>query len=120
VAAQSPELHGPPAYYTQDWDAAAQSVARLAGLLPSVIATGHGLPMSGREMTVELQYLAEDFDRIARPARGRYVRQPAIADERGLVSVPPEPAASRIPKAALISLAAGTLLLGLLRGRRAA
>lgn len=32
VALQTPELHGPPAYYTQDWDAARASVRKLAEL----------------------------------------------------------------------------------------
>jgi hypothetical protein len=75
--------------------------------------------MSGGEMTDALQYLADNFDRIARPAVGRYARTAAAADERGLVSVPPEPLASRIPKVALVTVIAGTVLLGLLRWRRA-
>jgi glyoxylase-like metal-dependent hydrolase (beta-lactamase superfamily II) len=119
VATQRPEVHGPPAYYTQDWEAARLSVARLAALMPAVAAAGHGLPMSGGEMTDALQYLADNFDRIARPAVGRYARTAAAADERGLVSVPPEPLASRIPKVALVTVIAGTVLLGLLRWRRA-
>ena len=32
--AQSPELHGPPAYFTSDWDAARDSVELLAALNP--------------------------------------------------------------------------------------
>lgn len=120
VMTQRPELHGPPAYYTQDWEAARLSVARLAALLPAVVAAGHGLPMSGGEMTDALQYLADNFDRVARPAVGRYARTPAVADERGLVSIPPEPAASRIPKVALATVLAGTVLLGIMRWRRAA
>ncbi len=89
VATQRPELHGPPSYYTQDWDAARLSVARLAGLLPNVVAPGHGLPVSGSEMLDALQYLADNFDRVARPSHGRYARTPAIAGERGVMSAPP-------------------------------
>jgi len=67
VASQRPELHGPPEYYTPDWDQAKLSVQKLAALRPSVVAPGHGLPMSGAEVEQALQTLAQDFDRIARP-----------------------------------------------------
>ena len=36
IATQRPELHGPPAYYTTDWDAARESVRRLAALRPMI------------------------------------------------------------------------------------
>lgn len=35
VATQRPELHGPPAYFTTDWDAARHSVGLLAALRPA-------------------------------------------------------------------------------------
>lgn len=89
VLTQRKELHGPPAYFTSDWEAARRSVEALAELQPAVAATGHGLPMRGERLRVELQRLARDFDQVGRPSYGRYVRKPAIADERGLVSVPP-------------------------------
>ncbi len=117
VATQKPELHGPPKYYTQDWDAAKLSVGRLAALLPSVAAAGHGLPMSGGEMLDALQYLADNFDRLARPAHGRYARTPAVADERGVVSVPGH---GVLPKVAIIATAAAGLVYGIVRWRRAA
>jgi glyoxylase-like metal-dependent hydrolase (beta-lactamase superfamily II) len=77
VAAQRPELHGPPAYMTTDWDAARDSVERLAELRPSAVAAGHGRPLAGPEVADSLATLARDFDRVARPAHGRYVNQPA-------------------------------------------
>jgi glyoxylase-like metal-dependent hydrolase (beta-lactamase superfamily II) len=89
VLTQLPEVHGPPAYFTTDWEAARRSVQTLADLRPLAAATGHGLPMRGERMQQELQALAGDFDRVAVPARGRYVRQPALADARGVVAVPP-------------------------------
>jgi glyoxylase-like metal-dependent hydrolase (beta-lactamase superfamily II) len=89
VLTQRPELHGPPAYYTQDWASARRSVERLAALEPLQVATGHGPPLRGQEMLANLHELARNFDRLAVPARGRYVRQPAVADERGVVAVPP-------------------------------
>lgn len=78
VAKQKPELHGPPAYYTPDWDAAKQSVQELAKLCPTVIAPGHGLPMCGAEVGDQLQKLAINFDHIAIPEHGRYVHKAAV------------------------------------------
>jgi len=89
VLTQRPEMHGPPAYYTPNWEDAARSVAALAALRPTVAATGHGVPMYGPEMLQALEALARDFRRRAVPARGRYVGRPAVADESGVVAVPP-------------------------------
>lgn len=75
VAKQSPELHGPPAYYTTDWDAARESVRTLAALRPLTIAPHHGLAMCGEEVPNQLSRLATDFDRIALPEHGKYVRR---------------------------------------------
>jgi glyoxylase-like metal-dependent hydrolase (beta-lactamase superfamily II) len=77
VATQRPELHGPPAYFTTDWDAARDSVERLAALRPEAVATGHGQPLAGSDVAGALATLANDFDRVARPAHGVYVNQPA-------------------------------------------
>lgn len=71
IASQSAELHGPPAYYTSDWDAAKASVEKLAGLRPNTIAAGHGSPMSGAHVADALEDLARDFDEVARPHGGR-------------------------------------------------
>jgi glyoxylase-like metal-dependent hydrolase (beta-lactamase superfamily II) len=86
---QRPEIHGPPAYFTSDWVSARRSVEELAALEPWRVATGHGPPLEGGEMLESLQRLARDFKRIAVPPRGRYVREPAIADESGVVALPP-------------------------------
>lgn len=85
------KLQGPPKYFTPDWGASRHSVEQLAALRPAVAATGHGKPMAGAELTAALEMLARDFDRRAVPKRGRYVRQPAVMDEGGVVSVPPAP-----------------------------
>ena len=76
VATQRPELHGPPAYYTTDWDAARDSVRALAALEPVAIAPGHGQPMVGPETAAALHELARRFDEVARPTTGRYVDHP--------------------------------------------
>jgi glyoxylase-like metal-dependent hydrolase (beta-lactamase superfamily II) len=76
VATQRPELHGPPAYFTTDWDAARSSVSRLAALEPAFVAPAHGQPMAGDEAARLLTALSERFDEIAVPAHGRYVDKP--------------------------------------------
>ena len=89
VLAQRPEVHGPPAYYTMDWGAAEESVEKLAQLHPSVVVTGHGIAMRGRRLERGLDELAANFRHLAVPTRGRYVRQPALADRSGVLYVPP-------------------------------
>lgn len=76
VATERPELHGPPAYFTTDWEAAKSSVRRLAALSPRQVAPGHGLTMGTPETAEALRALAFDFDQLARPAHGRYVDHP--------------------------------------------
>ena len=77
VTKQSPELHGPPMYYTVDWAAAKASVRLLAELEPEIAVTGHGLALSGPALRASLHELARDFDDIAVPTKGRYVKHPA-------------------------------------------
>lgn len=76
VALQRPELEGPPAYFTTDWDAARQSVETLAALRPWSVAPGHGRPMVGEAVPSALDELAGRFDAVARPEHGRYVERP--------------------------------------------
>ncbi|RBI69175.1 MBL fold metallo-hydrolase [Vreelandella sulfidaeris] len=73
VLTQHEELSGPPRYFTPDWDAARDSVQRLAALKPSVVLTGHGRPMAGEALNRDLETLARDFDHIARPSHGKSV-----------------------------------------------
>ncbi|MFC3884937.1 MBL fold metallo-hydrolase [Bacillus songklensis] len=73
VLSQSKQVHGPPAYFTTDWDKARESVKRLASLHPAIAAPGHGLPMSGAELKNQLNDLAEYFNELAVPEQGRYV-----------------------------------------------
>ncbi|TXK49654.1 MBL fold metallo-hydrolase [Pontibacter qinzhouensis] len=89
VVTQKKEVHGPPSYFTPDWISAQRSVEKLASIQPEIAATGHGLPMQGPELREQLTQLAANFRKVAVPAHGRYVSEPAIANEQGLVSVPP-------------------------------
>lgn len=81
VAVQEPEMHGPPTYFTIDWEAAADSVRRLAALEPDLALTFHGRPMQGPEMRAALHRLAAEFAAIAVPKEGRYVAQPRRAGD---------------------------------------
>lgn len=73
VITQKKQLTGPPRYFTTDWDAAWESVKKLEKLKPTSVITGHGLPMFGDELEKGLLQLADEFDRLAIPAYGRYV-----------------------------------------------
>jgi glyoxylase-like metal-dependent hydrolase (beta-lactamase superfamily II) len=88
VLTRVPMVCRPPAYFTIDWPAARESVRALARLRPEVAATGHGVPIRGDGMRRQLDALAAHFDRAV-PADGRYVRRPAVADERGVRFIPP-------------------------------
>lgn len=88
VATQKPEMHGPPMYFTQDWNASRLSVQTLAALEPELVVTGHGPAMQGPEMRAALQQLAGNFDEIAVPKDGKYVREPAEAGSTGAYREP--------------------------------
>ena len=83
------KLSGPAKFYTTDWRYAAESVNRLATLQPRIIAAGHGPVLRGRELQGALQELADNFKEMAVPKSGRYVDEPAVADEHGSVYTPP-------------------------------
>ncbi|MDA9423417.1 MULTISPECIES: MBL fold metallo-hydrolase [Bradyrhizobium] len=68
---QTPEMHGPPMYFTPDWASAKGSVRQLAALRPEVVVTGHGAAMQGSEMRSALDALAERFDEVAMPPHRR-------------------------------------------------
>lgn len=108
VMVQRPELHGPPAYFTQDWQSSATSVRTLAALEPEVLATGHGVAMQGAGMRQSLHHLADHFEDVEVPAYGRYSQEPAVTDERGIVRLPADP----FPKVAA-GLAAAAVAVGL-------
>lgn len=96
---QKPQMvRRPPAYFTIDWQAAGDSVRRLADLNPEIVATGHGLPMRGEQMKKQLQELALHFEETAVPVKGRYAEKPVVSDETGVCYVPPPTIKGQIPK----------------------
>jgi hypothetical protein len=106
VLTQREHVNGPPAYFTPDWKSARDSVRELAALNPRIAATGHGVPMRDSVLRRQLSALAKNFDTLAVPRRGRYVRKPAVTDEHGVIYVPP-PVPDPLRKIAV--LAAGVL-----------
>lgn len=108
-----PDLSGPPKYFTCNWASAKLSVIKLAALDPEVVATGHGKPSSGEEMRVELNNLSRHFDQLAVPARGRYVNEPALTNENGVIYLPP-PIESIPPLIKGIGVAIGLFSIGLM------
>lgn len=87
VATQRPELHGPPMYFTPDWESAATSVRKLAALQPELVITGHGRALRGPQMREALDTLARDFEKVAVPAQGAYVDAP-VRDSSPLNATP--------------------------------
>lgn len=80
---QTPEMHGPPRYFTPDWEEAEKSVALLASLEPELAIPGHGMPIKGQNMRDTLHNLADAFRDIAVPKGGRYDLDPAKPGKRG-------------------------------------
>ena len=83
---QQRRVSRPPSPFTYDWQAARSSVKKLAKLEPMCVGCGHGHPMTGSVVAIELNDLAENFPM---PGHGRYVPEPAQTDERGIRYVPP-------------------------------
>ncbi|MCG1009824.1 MBL fold metallo-hydrolase [Salinicoccus sp. ID82-1] len=70
---QKKEIHGPPVYFTNDWEAAKASVEKLASIEPETAVFGHGKALKGEELREGLNTLAENFDEVAKPSHGRYI-----------------------------------------------
>jgi glyoxylase-like metal-dependent hydrolase (beta-lactamase superfamily II) len=74
VLTQARKVHGPPAYFTPDWNAAQRSVEMLAALNPRIATTGHGKPMSGDALKRGLDNLLARFEQLAVPHHVRRLR----------------------------------------------
>lgn len=73
VATQHQVVHGPPSYFTTDWEDAEKSVRTLALLDPHIVLSGHGVPMKGKELSIQLAHLCKNFKEIALPGQGKFV-----------------------------------------------
>jgi glyoxylase-like metal-dependent hydrolase (beta-lactamase superfamily II) len=58
---------------TVNWDAAKASYLRLAALKPAIAACGHGDPMIGPDLAIEMERYGERFPV---PAKGKYILYP--------------------------------------------
>jgi glyoxylase-like metal-dependent hydrolase (beta-lactamase superfamily II) len=91
-----------------DWTATKSSLKQLAKLRPNVAGCGHGIPMCDNDLAFQMKKFADLFDA---PRHGRYVRQSARTDERGVISLPPAPF-DPVP----FATAAGLLFVGIALG----
>ena len=110
VATQRIAVHGPPAYFTIDWDAARESVRHLTSLQPEVLVTGHGVPLRGVAMRHALHRVASHFDEWERPRFGRYAGAPAVVQSDGTFELPRDP--FPVVVAGIAALAAAAALVG--------
>ena len=74
VLVQKKEVCGPPVYLTTDWKAAYQSVKHLADLKPNIVIPGHGTAMEGEELRTGLENLIYNWNEVAVPDHGKWVR----------------------------------------------
>jgi len=54
-------VSGPPWYTTWSWRAAKESVASLAKLEPTVVAGGHGIPLTGPDTSTRMRVFSDHF-----------------------------------------------------------
>ncbi|PQP81727.1 MBL fold metallo-hydrolase [Paenibacillus sp. PCH8] len=73
VLLQDKQLHGPPSYFTTDWQAAHQSVQQIRHLEPKLAITGHGHALSGDMLSESLKQLDLEFEESTVPDHGKYV-----------------------------------------------
>jgi len=61
VLTQKKQIHGPPAYFTFDWERAYESIQKINELKPRIAYTGHGKPMVGQELRKGLSTLENNM-----------------------------------------------------------
>lgn len=66
ILTQKEQMSGPPAYMTEDWNAAKESLLKLKALDPHIIAPSHGKPIRGRDARESLDNLIRNFDKLIR------------------------------------------------------
>ena len=100
------EFQRPATPFTPDWDAALESVRRLAALDPLAVGAGHGRSISGPQVAGELRSFARE---MVPPPDGRYSARPAHYRPDGRVESVPPPVPDPLPGKLLLgaALAAG-------------
>ena len=88
MVAKQRELSTGGSPFISDWNEYGASLQTLATLEPETLGAGHGYPMSGHELSGDLERFARHF---SAPLHGRYVKEPAHTDERGVDWLPPKP-----------------------------
>lgn len=74
VLIQKKEINGPPRYLTTDWQEAWKSVKKLEDLKPALAITGHGQAMEGKELEQGLSRLVKEFEDLAIPDYGKFIK----------------------------------------------
>ena len=74
VLLQQKEVCGPPVYLTTDWASAYESVQRLSALNPQTVIPGHGTAMEGEALQEGLTKLIRNWDEVAVPSHGKWVK----------------------------------------------
>ena len=90
---QNQQMHGPPMYYTPDWDTAREIGASVGHARAGIRCHRTTVePCKARRCAVRLHDFAPRVSiEIARPKHGRYAREPAHADASGtIVRIPPK------------------------------
>ncbi len=75
VLLQKIEVCGPPVYLTTDWDAAYESVLKLASLNPDAVLPGHGTAIEGEDLKHGLSALIKNWHEEAVPDHGKWVHE---------------------------------------------
>ncbi len=107
VLLQLPGISIAGAPFNYNWQQVGESIRMLADLRPEHIGCGHGPAMSGPAATEGLRRLADEF-RV--PAHGRYTREPARLDTKGVAYLPPAPADPIRTKFAVAAASLGALV----------
>jgi glyoxylase-like metal-dependent hydrolase (beta-lactamase superfamily II) len=81
VIKQEKVLHGPPSYYTINWQQAKKSVFDLSNRMPKAVGAGHGLPMFDNELYIGLERLKLKFESSEIPSEGHYTQMPVEIDD---------------------------------------
>ncbi|RCR70822.1 MBL fold metallo-hydrolase [Larkinella punicea] len=110
VMTQKEELHGPPAYFTIDWEAAKRSIQELAALNPTSAGTGHGKAIQGIQLPQLLEDLILHFENREVPKNGRYTKQPVHSNAEGIVDMP-APISYHVTRILSIGVIVGTVML---------